>query len=450
MRGRKYSRYRPSGYDWLGEIPTEWNIRRVSTIGNFTKGRGIGKDEVKTKGFPCIRYGEIYTHYDLKVTEPVSFIDEDSSNNSERATKGSILLTGSGETREEIGKAIAYIGERDIFVGGDIIILKLNKSIDPGFMSYVLNSDFLVYQKARDATGDIIVHIYSKKLREMKFALPPSFLEQNVISNFLDQRTSRIDSLIEKKQKQIELLQEKRSALISHAVTKGLDPNVAMKDSGVEWLGEIPEHWDSVKVKYLTTKIGSGKTPRGGSEVYVDSGVMLLRSQNVHFTGLKLEEVVFIEPEIDREMSNTRVQHGDVLLNITGASLGRSCLVGNEIAPANVNQHVCILRPSIQEILPEYLSSCFCSAMVQHQIFANENGTSREGLNFQQVGNIELILPPTIHEQMIITSKLNIETSRIDSIIVKINRSIELLKEYRTALISASVTGKIDVRGEVN
>ena len=267
-----------------------------------------------------------------------------------------------------------------------------------------------------------------------------------MIAAFLDRETARIDALIEKKRRQIELLQEKRSALISHAVTKGLDPNAPMKDSGIEWLGQIPKHWDIRKVKHLTTKIGSGKTPKGGAEVYVDSGVMLFRSQNVHFDGLRLDDVVFIEDEVDAEMANTRVRPGDVLLNITGASLGRCCLVGEDIGPANVNQHVCIIRAWRSKIVPDYLNAAMSSFVAQSQIFASENGTSREGLNFQQVGNLLIVVPPRLEEQDEISRHIRVHTDRMDAIISTVVRSIDQLRELRTAMISAAVTGKIDVR----
>ncbi len=216
------------------------------------------------------------------------------------------------------------------------------------------------------------------------------------------------------------------------------------KSSGAEYFGSIPEHWVLRKIKHLAAKIGSGKTPKGGAEVYVDSGVMLLRSQNVHFGGLRLEDVVFIDSEVDAEMMNTRVRHGDVLLNITGASLGRCCLAGEELGDANVNQHVCIIRPMRDAIHPEYLCAAMCSHATQSQVFATENGTSREGLNFQQVGNLILALPPDPTEQDAIACAIRTRTRRIDALIAKKQRQIELLQEKRAALISHSVTKGLD------
>jgi len=277
--------------------------------------------------------------------------------------------------------------------------------------------------------------------------LLPTIPEQKVIATFLDRETARIDALIEKKERQIELLQEKRAALISHAVTKGVDPNVKMKDSGIEWLGLIPEGWEVKKIKYLSNKIGSGKTPRGGSETYLDSGILFIRSQNVQFDGLKLDDIAFISPEIDTEMATSRVEPFDLLLNITGASIGRCTLVPEDLEKANVNQHVCIIRPIKERIIPDYFNRYLSSSISQWQIFRSEEGVSREGLNFSQVSNI-VVLIPSLPEQKKISGILDVESDKINALMEKIQLSIVKLREYRSALISAAVTGKIDVRDE--
>ena len=280
-------------------------------------------------------------------------------------------------------------------------------------------------------------------------SLIPSLAEQEQIFTFLDHETSQINSTIEKYEKLTELLKEKRIAIIDHAVTKGLNPDVKMKDSGVEWIGEIPEHWEVKKIGYIANKIGSGKTPKGGSEIYINEGVMLIRSQNVYDECLLLDDVAYIDNEIDEEMSQTRLKENDLLLNITGASIGRTNTVPANILPANVNQHVCIIRLK-NGLFTQYVSYCLKSKIIKHQIFSIENGTSREGLNFQQVKNLFLILPDNVAEQEKIAEYLDQETSIIDQLIEKINKQIEQLNEYKTSLISHAVTGKIDVRGEID
>jgi type I restriction enzyme S subunit len=215
------------------------------------------------------------------------------------------------------------------------------------------------------------------------------------------------------------------------------------KDSGVEWMGEIPAHWEVKRIKHVATKIGSGKTPSGGAEVYLNEGIMLVRSQNVHFGGLRLDDVAFVDEATDREMANTRVLENDVLLNITGASLGRCCLARLAGRRANVNQHVCIIRPRQTQFDPSALSSALTSNALQAQIFNNENGISRDALNFVQIGNFA-VCKPTLQEQQAITAFLDRETERIDGLVAKKERLIELLQEKRSALITRAVTKGLD------
>lgn len=216
-------------------------------------------------------------------------------------------------------------------------------------------------------------------------------------------------------------------------------PYPAYKDSGVPWLGQVPEGWEPKKIKYVVNYIGSGKTPRGGAEIYTDDGIMILRSQNVYDDGLRLKDVAYVTPEVEALQINTRVQPADVLLNITGASIGRSSIVPGDLPTANVNQHVCIFRPQKTKIDPKFLHAFFCSSIGKEQVTSNENGTSREGLNFQQAGNLHLVLPP-LEQQNAIADFLDKKTAEIDDLIAKKEELLRLLAEQRTALITHAVT----------
>lgn len=193
-----------------------------------------------------------------------------------------------------------------------------------------------------------------------------------------------------------------------------------------------------IRLKYLVTKIGSGKTPRGGSEVYVHEGVMLLRSQNVHFDGLRLDDVVFIEESVDEEMASTRVEPQDVLLNITGASIGRCTIAPNDLAAANVNQHVCILRPALDRVTPQFLNLALQSAELQTAIFSGENGSSREGLNFGQIGELEIILPP-LEQQKIIARSAGDSIENLESLISEKRSFLKLLAEKRRTFVASAI-----------
>ena len=214
------------------------------------------------------------------------------------------------------------------------------------------------------------------------------------------------------------------------------------RDSGVEWLGEVPAHWSTTKVKRLASRISSGKTPLGGSETYVDEGVMFLRSQNVYDDGLRLDDVVFISESTDESMAVSRVIPRDILLNITGASIGRSCIVPQDFPPANVNQHVCAirLRDESQSQLAAWL---FKSALVKNQIDLAQNGAAREGLNFEQIGGMIVAIPP-LAEQTAIATFLDRETAKIDALVAEQQKLIALLQEKRQAVISHAVTQGLD------
>ena len=353
---------------------------------------------------------------------------------------------------------------------------------DARFLFWWLTSN---YQNIRNmAGGDLRDGLNLELLGNIPCPLAP-ITEQQTIAAFLDSETGKIDALIAEQRRLVELLAEKRQAVISHAVTKGIsrlrhsghDPEssnqtiprsgqsgcpaaqessnqldsglrrndgVVMKDSGIEWLGEVPEHWDVRKIKHLATRIASGKTPLGGSEIYVDEGVMFLRSQNVYDEGLRLEDVAYISEAIDEVMSVSSVRPNDILLNVTGASIGRSCVVPSEFPAANVNQHVCVIRLRTLAQVP-FVGLFFKSMPVKNQIAHAQNGAAREGLNFDQIGNMSIAMPPS-NEQKSIAAFLDTETAKLDTLTAEANRAIALLQERRSALISAAVTGKIDVR----
>jgi type I restriction enzyme S subunit len=194
----------------------------------------------------------------------------------------------------------------------------------------------------------------------------------------------------------------------------------------------------------LTKKIGSGVTPLGGSEVYKTEGIAFFRSQNIYNDRFELSNISFIEEAIHLEMKGSRVLSGDVLLNITGASIGRCFCFTNEYLEANVNQHVCIIRAN-KNILFRFLHLVMVSEIGQNQILSKQSGSNREGLNFEQLKQFDIPLPPK-SEQKEILEFLKTETSTIDTLITKYQKQIDLMQEYRTALISQAVTGKIDVR----
>jgi type I restriction enzyme S subunit len=287
-----------------------------------------------------------------------------------------------------------------------------------------------------------IPHVNGNVLRDLTMLLPTAE-EQTKIAEFLDYKTNLIDAIIDKKKHLITLLKEKRQAVINEAVTKGLNPNATMKNSGVDSLGDIPEDWNLVPLRYLYNKIGSGVTPKGGGDVYVDEGITFIRSQNVHFDGLRLDDVVKIENDTHLKMNNSNVEFNDVLLNITGASIGRCCVV-NIHDEMNVNQHVCIIRVN-KKINPNYLNIVLQSNVGQIQIKLLTTGGNREGLTHEAVKNLTIPLPD-IETQLHFLNNIKEKLDSYKLINESILASIKNLQTYRQSLISEAVTGKIDVR----
>jgi type I restriction enzyme, S subunit len=216
-----------------------------------------------------------------------------------------------------------------------------------------------------------------------------------------------------------------------------------MKDSGVEWIGKIPKNWKTSKLGFYTTKIGSGSTPKGGSEVYVNEGIPFIRSQNVHFKGLVLEDISYIEIETHQSMSGSKVVNGDVLLNITGGSIGRCCVVKSSEIEMNVNQHVSIIRTT-DELSNYFLNFILSSDIGQSQVRYNISGGNRDGLTIEGIRGFIISIPPILEQNQIV-EYLDEQIHLFDTSIQKEEQRIEKLKEYRQSLISDVVTGKIKV-----
>lgn len=218
-----------------------------------------------------------------------------------------------------------------------------------------------------------------------------------------------------------------------------------MKDSGVAWIGQIPADWSIVKIKAGVHKVGSGKTPSGGATTYADKGVLFLRSQNVYDTGLELSSPTYITPEVDEEMKGTRVIPNDVLLNITGGSIGRCCIFPESLKTANVNQHVSIIRVNQDVFLPEYMHYYWVSPLGSLAIDLYQTGGNREGMSADAIKNTPIILIP-LDEQRRICKALDDECSKIDSVLAKTRTSIEEYKKLKQAIITQAVTK--GVRGD--
>jgi type I restriction enzyme S subunit len=434
---KRYETYKDSGIEWIGKVPEHWKVRKLSYQFNVNTGftPPTGNNEYYENGTnDWITISDLNEKY---VSESSTKLTDLAVEGKEIIPKGSLLYS----FKLSVGK-MAF-AKKDIYTNEAIFAIYPDKNINLNYYYYLLGS-ILIHNSNKNIYGANILN--QELIRASKLVVPKSE-EQTQIANFLDQKTTQIDELITKKEQLIQLLEEERSAIINQAVTKGLNPDAPMKDSGIDWLGEIPEHWNVSQIKYVTKKIGSGVTPRGGAETYLEEGIPLLRSQNVYFDNFKLDNVAYISEDIHNDMKNSQVLKGDVLLNITGGSIGRCYYVSNQFEEANVNQHVCIVRPN-EKIKTKFLHLVLSSELGQSQIELCQTGGNREALNFEQLKKFYFVLPD-INDQEVVIKSIENHQHKISKTIANCSREIELLKEYKTTLISDVVTGKIDVREEV-
>ncbi|HFC8493957.1 TPA: restriction endonuclease subunit S [Neisseria subflava] len=423
---KRYESYKDSGVEWLGEVPSHWELKRLKQL-------FVEKKHRQNLSLNCgaISFGKVIEKADDKVTEATK-------RSYQEVLKGEFLINPLNLNYDLISLRIA-LSEIDVVVSAGYIVLKEKQIINKKYFSYLLHRYDVAYMKLLGS--GVRQTINYGHISDSILVIPP-ISEQQKIAQFLDDKTAKIDQAVDLAEKQIALLKEHKQILIQNAVTRGLNPDVPLKDSGVEWIGQVPEHWSVKKIKYVTSKIGSGITPLGGGSNYIDGGIPLLRSQNIHFDRIDLNDVARISEFTHNSMKNSKVRKGDVLLNITGGSLGR-CFYVDSNEEMNVNQHVCIIRPN-KKINTIFLNMLLASEIGQKQIWFFQQGGGREGLNFQAIKNFYLPLPD-LEEQQKIAIYLDKQAAKIDQAIALKTAHIEKLKEYKSVLINDVVTGKVRV-----
>jgi type I restriction enzyme S subunit len=439
---RKYRSYKQSGVEWIGDIPEKWRVTLIKYIVDkkITDGPHLTPLFVdENGGVPFLSVESIQnSKIDLsKRRGNISFEDHLEYSKKCKPQWDDILLVKSGS----VGKLTIVDINDEFNVWSPLSLIRIKSKGNPRFYFYFFHTDYFQILLKLNSGINTQPNIGMGVIESLKVLSPP-LTDQLQIVKFLDEKTKLIDSLISIKDRKINLLKEQRTSLINQVVTKGLSPKLKMKESDVEWIGDIPESWKFSKLGFYTLKIGSGSTPKGGSEVYVDSGIPFIRSQNVHFDGLRLDGISFIEVETHKSMKGSTVVKGDLLLNITGGSIGRCCVVEID-QEMNVNQHVSIIRTT-NELINYFLNYFLGSDIGQSQVFFNLTGGNREGLTIEGIRNF-IITIPTIEDQLKIVEYLDLKTKEIDDLVQLEHKKIDLLKEYRQSLISEVVTGKIKV-----
>lgn len=425
-----------SGVAWIGEIPQGWEVVRG-------KNMLIERNERSKHGNEELLSVSTYTG--VKPRREIIDTEEtlsraDSLIDYKICHQGDIVINTMLAWNGSIGLS-NYAG----IVSPAYGVYQIRKGFEPRFVEYLLRSEATLIEIRAESRGinDARLRLYPDSLFAIQFGTP-SFAEQRDIADYLDRQTALIDRRLATLAEKKAALAELRKATIHEVVTKGLNKTAPMKDSGNLFIGNIPAHWVIRRLKELSTKIGSGKTPLGGSSVYVPEGVMFLRSQNVWDEGLFLDDVVYIAETMDKEMKGSRIKVGDILINVTGASIGRTCLVPDGVV-SNVNQHVCIVRLRNKKFA-SFVARAMQAYATQRQIAEVQVGAAREGLNFEQIGNLFVVFPPP-DEQHAIADHLDQKTQQFDAQLATLDEQARVLKELRKAIIHEAVTGKIDLSG---
>jgi type I restriction enzyme S subunit len=437
-----YPAYKPSGISWLGDVPSHWNpvrLRYRARI-NPTKSELNGAPATTDVSFVPMEAVREYGGLSLDQTRPLGEV----SNGYTYFRDGDVITAKITPCFENGKGAIAGGLVNGIGFGTtELHVLRPHAALDRHFLFYVTISHAfrnLGVAEMYGAGGQ--KRVPEDFVRDFRQPIPPVD-EQRAIAAFLDRETARIDALIEKKRRQIELLQEKRSALISHAVTKGLNPNAPMKDSGAEWLGRVPAHWTVGNIRRFA-RMKTGHTPsRTNAEYWQDctipwftlADVWQLRDGRRKYLGETKEKISALG------LANSAAEllpAGTVIFSRT-ASIGFSGIMPVPMATSQDFWNW-ICGPSL---LPDYLLCLFRS--MRQEFEALLMGSTHKTIYQPIAAGITLCVPPVEEQKKIVTHVEN-ETRRIDSLVTKVGESIDKAAEFRTALISAAVTGKIDVR----
>jgi type I restriction enzyme S subunit len=440
MKYQKYSVYKESGVEWLGDVPEHWEVWKLShafeQIGSGTTPKSDATEYYESGTIAWVNTGDLNDGELFDCEKKVTELALKDCSSLKVFPKNSLVIAMYGAT---IGKLALLRFEATVnqaccvFCDGSLIQSKFL------FYSFIGVRQHIVSL----ATGGGQPNISQDILRSLKLSAPKK-TEQQQIANFLDHETAKIDTLIEKQRRLIELLKEKRQAVISHAVTKGLNPNAPMKDSGVEWLGEVPEHWVIAQLKFNTMEMQTG--PFGSqlhAEDYIDDGIPLINPAHMIDGKITPDSKVSVDTETWQRLKRHQLFEGDLIFARRG-ELGRCAIVtkeqegwlcGTGSLKAKLNNR----------LISDYAYLLITSEGVVSELSLESKGSTMDNLNTETIGRVRLPVPP-VNEQLEVLAYANEVAGKFRNLIEKATSAINLMQERRTALISAAVTGKIDVR----
>lgn len=439
MNWMSYPAYKPSGVEWLGEVPGHWAVWKIAH-GFELIGSGTTPSSDETVWYdgtiPWITTSELRENIITTTEKSVTYDAVVTFSALKKFPKGSLAIAMYGATIGRLGILGIEATTNQaccVMSGGNVFTVP--------FVYYWMQA----FKKSIIllASGGGQPNISQDKIRSLKIPCP-QIPEQQSIAAFLDRETGRIDTLLAKKERLIELLREKRSALISHAVTKGIDPSVKLKPSGVEWFGDVPEHWEILALKRIVdipVTDGPHETPEILDEGIPFVSAEAIKNDKIDFTKIR----GFISIEDHKKYSLKYKPHRDDIYVIkSGATTGNIAMVETD-DEFNIWSPLAAIRPNQKVSFPRFLFHFVKSKEFFTSIQLGWSFGTQQNIGMSVIENLFVTLPP-LPEQEAIAAFLDRETGKIDALIAKVEDAIVKLKEYRTALISAAVTGKIDIR----
>lgn len=439
---QKYAKYKDSGVEWLVEIPSHWDAIRLKhlIVGNLVYGANEAAEDDNPNNPRYIRITDMNndgsldpnTFRSLPYHIAENYLLED----------GDILLARSGAT---VGKSFLFKDEFGVscFAGYLIRARPDCRKLNSQFAYWFFQSDSYWKYISGSQIQSTIQNVSAEKYGDLYLSLPEKLNHQKIIANFLNHETAKIDSLIAKQEKLIELLKEKRQAVISHAVTKGLNPDVKLKDSGVEWLGQVPEHWQLVPLKYLCTFSGGGTPTKDNLSYWTDGNIPWVSPKDMKTFWIS-ETQDYITEKAVKESSTNIVEQNSLLMVVRSGILQRTIPIAINTVPVTMNQDMKALKFG-KRVLVEYIANLIHGNTAQLLLEWSKEGATVESIEHEYLAN-SLIPLPSLKEQEEITQVIAKKMKVYAELTEKAKLQITLLQERRTALISSAVTGKIDVR----
>jgi len=442
---KPYEKYKDSGVDggdhrWIGEIPEHWSKLKIGRtfrkIGSGTTPNTNTEKYYEDGNINWLNTGDLNDSYITSTKKKITQIAIDEISTLKLSSIDSIVIALYGATIGKLGHL-----KIETTTNQACCVLSESEEIENRYLFYFLMAakNFIISKAYGGGQPNI-----SQDLIKQLYITAPSQQEQTAIAKYLDHQTAIIDELIEKKTKQIALLKEKRQAIINETITKGLDPTAKMKDSGIEWLGEIPENWEVTKIKFISSVISKGTTPSTEGKGLVDNGIKYLKAENIKDSEVSSIPEFFIDEETHEILKRSQLQENDILFVIAGATIGKVAILPKELTPSNTNQAVSFIRLKEGENY-KFIHYWLLSSKIYDQIWFWAVQSAQPNLSMESLGNFPVPYP-SIHEQELIVNFLNCKFGEYESVIVNNLNQIEKLKEYRQSLISEAVTGKIDVR----